>query len=189
MRLIFALVFLGTVLLGAPAKGDDFTFSFTGTATGNVSGTVTGEILGLNDNTTGPAAQVLIESFPTDFDFYLGSAPINATLWIAYTYNSFTETGGVVTGGGFTGVNVIGDPATGASYLYINTSSSQLVFISLPSYVNTSLIANPGISFDNIQPLSSTVPEPSTCLLIGTGLLGLLAWAVRGKLHAPPASC
>ena len=39
----------------------DFTFSFTDT-TGGVSGTVTGEILGLSDNSTGAATDVLIES-------------------------------------------------------------------------------------------------------------------------------
>ena len=35
----------------------------------------------------------------------------------------------------------------------------------------------------------TAAPEPSILVLLGTELLGLLAWAARSKRHAPSASC
>lgn len=42
------------------------------------------------------------------------------------------------------------------------------------------------ISGDLVQGTSPPAPEPSASLLLGTGLLGILALAKRSKRHAPP---
>jgi hypothetical protein len=102
IRLIFALALSGIVLSGTSANADDFSFTITNTD-GNVSGTVTGEILGLTDNSTGPATQVLIESYPAAFASIVGPGPIDATQFFTQLENSFTEVNGVVTAGTFGG--------------------------------------------------------------------------------------
>jgi hypothetical protein len=66
LKYTFALMISGIVLAAGPASADDFSFSFTNDI-GNVAGTVTGEILGLTDNSTGAATDVIIESFPSAF--------------------------------------------------------------------------------------------------------------------------
>ena len=75
---------LSVVVLSASlaAQGQivNFDFSFQNTI-GTVSGTVTGEILGLTDNSTGPATEVLITGFPAGMNNIAGPTPINAMLW------------------------------------------------------------------------------------------------------------
>jgi hypothetical protein len=101
VTLIFALAISGIALSSTSAKADDFSFSFTNTVWYGVPGTVTGEILGLTNNATGPATEVLITSFPAGLDTIVGSGPINAMLWNYQEENSFTVSGGEVTAGGF----------------------------------------------------------------------------------------
>jgi hypothetical protein len=147
------------------AQADDFSFSFTNTV-GNVAGTVTGEILGLTDNSTGPAAKVIVESFPAGLNSVLGSAPIDATSWTIFN-NSFTETGGQVVAADFdaeTGTEpsnlgiVEFNPISGASELTLdgNQAFDVLTFA--------------GLSADNIAP----VPEPSS-LGLAIATVGLIA--------------
>jgi hypothetical protein len=95
-------------LLGVNAKADNFTFSFSQPGVG----TVTGEIFGLQDDGAyHPATEVLITSAPASFEFYpvLPFDPI-ATDWDQQNYNTFQETGGVITDGDFiaTSTGVVG---------------------------------------------------------------------------------
>jgi hypothetical protein len=179
--LIIAVAISAIVLSGAYAKADDFTFSFTNT-TGNVSGTVTGEILGLTDNTTGPATHVIIESYPALFDSYFGLPPLDATSWATVSADTFTESSGVITAADFS-----------ASYSTTLSGNNDLLDFSLDtsgfSYMSASITSvppppSPPPSFfdvyTDITPTTSPVPEPGTIslALVGIGWL-LRKWVVQ----------
>ncbi len=162
----FALAISGIVLLSAYAKADNFNFSITNTI-GNVAGTVTGEILGLTNNSTGPASEVIIESYPVALISDFGNAPIIATLWNDQFENTFTETGGVITAENFWAEDVGGPPF---AVLFINGDpEAGLLFngrlpgqgfnlLSLDGYQD--LVYGPfGISGANITPAGGRCPS------------------------------
>src|SRR6187200_1216758 len=88
-----------------------FQFSFT---------TVTGRILGLAEDGTGPASQVLIDSFPAGLNSIAGPTPIDATLWDVQAQNSFTTVAGQIVGGGFVARQTVN--ANQGFQLFINGS-------------------------------------------------------------------
>jgi hypothetical protein len=96
---ISAMSLCATVLSGANACADDFTFSFTNNYFSGVAGTVTGEIFGLTNNSTSAASEVIVYSYPTfaSNPGNLGPAPINVTAWTYQMYNQFTESDGAIT--------------------------------------------------------------------------------------------
>lgn len=178
MRLILALAISGIALSSVSAKADDFSFSFTNTVWYAVPGTVTGEILGLTNNATGPAAEVLITSFPSGLNSVLGSGPINAMLWDQQYQNSFTESGGQVTAGGFWANDTINGWSQGAQ-LYINGDGGPYNFLNLDGTDALYVWGDNGLAAANIKPLGTPTPEPSSFLL-ALGFAGVLG-AFRRK--------
>jgi hypothetical protein len=168
--MIFALAISGITLSSVAVKADDFSFSFTNSFNGTVPGTVTGEILGLTNNATSSATQVLITSFPVGLSSIVGSGPINAMLWDQQYQNSFTELNGIVTGGGFWAQQNVNSFQQGLQ-LYIDGASGPFNFLNLDGTDQLFVWGDNGFAAANIEPLQSTVPEPSSLILLGTGLV------------------
>ena len=84
MRL-FASVVATFALLSVPgaARADNFYFAFSDGAAYSYPGKVTGEVFGLTNNSTGPAAEVLIQFFSPGLaePFPDPALPIDATAW------------------------------------------------------------------------------------------------------------
>ena len=80
-------------LAPTPGHALSFNFSFSNTTAGDIPGTVTGEIDGLQDNATGPATAVFINSSPAFFGFTNFSVPLPGP---GNGVNSFTVTSGMI---------------------------------------------------------------------------------------------
>jgi hypothetical protein len=181
---LLILVSLLVTISSAPlARADDFSFSFTNTISGNVSGTVTGIIRGLTNNTTGPATQVIITSFPAGLSSVLGPAPINAMLWDQQIQNSFTETNGVVTAGGFWAQDTIGGLGDGAQ-LYVDGGFEPYNFLNLDGADGLYVYGANGLAAANIKPLATSVPTLSWwATLMLAILLGASGLLLLNKYH------
>lgn len=175
---VFALVISGIVFAAGPASADDFSFSFTNDI-GNVAGTVTGEILGLTDNTTGPATDVIIESYPSALNADLFSsytAPIDlfSGSWFGTDTNTFTETGGEITAADF-GVDD-GD----FDFVTLNSCSlGDFCGNGFGNWNNGDEVAGSTVSFSE---LGASAPEPSTLGMVLVGLAALTVRRVRRKV-------
>jgi hypothetical protein len=187
MNSIIAAVIVGIVLLGTYAKADNFYFSFTDTTgAGYVFGTVTGEIEGLTNNATGPAAEVLLLSFPTAVLYLPGSVPpgvpplfecpstsavCDVSLWYSQEFgfspNIFTETNGLITYFDFNSFSFNADfifgLEDGGGFLSLNTDESSVGSQEVVFYP-------PG-----------PVPEPTSVILMLTVLVGL-AFVARMRM-------
>jgi hypothetical protein len=178
LKYTFALMISGIVLAAGPASADDFSFSFTNDI-GNVVGTVTGEILGLTDNSTGAATDVIIESFPSALSADLNSsytAPIDlfAFPWFSTASDTFTETDGEITAADF-GVDD-GD----YDFVTLGTGCNYGTFCGngFGNWGSDNATEGSTISFSQ---LGSSTPEPSTLGLMLAGFVALTARRVRRK--------
>jgi len=177
------LVGLLCLMLPGSLRADNFIFSFANTI-GNVSGTVTVEIMGLTNNTTGPAAQVILLSYPASLDPQVADAGTNVTNWAFQDANVFTETSGVLVGEDFVAAANPGGGSTVDALLLDNITPPPASSPLNPSpidflgYGPLFAPANP-LPFVNavetVPPIAgATTPEPSSQLLFVTGVLGLV---------------
>ena len=168
-----AAVILLTSAFSAPARGEllNFTFSFTGGNTSSVQGTVTGLIEGLTDNSTGGAADVIIESAPsmTSFGPSVGPLPIDTASWVKQA-NSFTVSNGQITAADFRAVT------NGEDFLDLDyTGRINLFTLSGNSYNVANNDGLAGISF------SPSVPEPGTFAIGGFAIAVLGLWISKQR--------
>jgi hypothetical protein len=180
-----ALALLAATAAQTQASLLNFDFSITNTI-GDVSGTVTGEILGLSDNSTGPAAEVLIDTFPAGLNNIAGPTPINATLWTSQDQNSFTVSAGQVIAGGFWAEN--GIFGNGNFFqLYINGDGGPYNFVNLDGNDGLYVWGDDGFAAANIVPAGSVTPEPATLTLLGTGFFAIGGFGLlrRRRGNAP----
>jgi len=171
---VLGILATGTLLGPMSAHAINFEFSFTSTNPhpGTVPGTVTGRIIGLSDNSTGAASQVLIDSFPSDLNSVVGPAPIDATLWNTQRQNEFVVLNGQVIGGGFWADHWVVGLRPIYAQLFINGGFLSSNFLNLDRRVERWVWADTGLTAANIVPLAA-VPEPSALVLLGLGMAGL----------------
>jgi hypothetical protein len=170
-RQILTILVAGLIVLMHPTASHatllDFMYSFSN-ASGNVSGTVTGEVFGLTANATGPASNVIVDSYPTGL--LLPTPPL--TIFSDTLANSFTvSSSGVVTAAAFFGMN-----QAGTTQLELNDNHENGLFNTVTGIELSNGAGLNGIQF-TLEP--SAVPEPSALVILGTALAGFFLLTSR----------
>jgi hypothetical protein len=175
-------------MLPSSLRADDFTFSFTGE--NNVTftdETISGEILGLTNNTTGPATEVIITSITGGFgggDSNLLANQMTSPYWHP-EYNDFTEVDGVVTSEYY--LSYIDDGyievGFGLGINPNNDSPGTAAAISAPTLDEEAVVGS--ATFAPMGTVSTPEPGSGGLMLIGIGSLGLMM-VTRGRIGLLP---
>lgn len=173
--LLRAAVAAALVCTGTASQAADFYFSFgTDTTDPSVSngvpGTVTGEDLGLPDEGTGGALQLLIDSYSPDASL---AYPIDANAWLFSSdyWNSFTVEDGMIVAALFRNDDFTfgGDDQLFINFLLGNGGNTN--YVSLDSNNASSIWNNQGMAGVTFTRINAAVPEPETwgLMLLGFG--------------------
>ncbi len=163
------------------------TFSFgTDTTDPSVSngvpGTVTGRILGLPDEGTGGALQLLIDSYSPDASL---AYPIDANAWLFSSdyWNSFTVEDGMIVAALFRNDDFTfgGDDQLFINFLLGNGGNTN--YVSLDSNNASSIWNNQGMAGVTFTRINAAVPEPETwgLMLLGFGAAGIVLRSRRRR--------
>jgi hypothetical protein len=197
MRIFMSAV--GIIVVGltmlSPARADAiFDFTFNGesgfsTVFGPVSGTIDLPFVNPGGSGTGAASSVTLTSIPSAFTLADGNT---LTLWPDQIANSFTVTGGVITGDQFFALT--GNNLDTTSLLCLNNTSATIGILgpfSCTANLNeletssaafeSNLNGLPGITFTAAGGTAAT-PEPRLIGLLCAGA-GLLFFLQRSRLN------
>ena len=177
--LLRAAVAAALVCTGTASQAADFYFSFgTDTTdpsvTNGFAGTVTGRILGLPDDGTGGALQVLIDSYSPNGSL---TFPIDANTWLFSSdyQNSFTVENGTIVAALFRNDDFTfgGDDQFMVNILLGNGGGTN--YVSLDSNNASSIWNNQGFAGVTFTRIDAAVPEPGTwaLMLLGFGAAGV----------------